>query len=354
MLGICRNLAARSRPPEGTARGVLAAVRQRRWRRRWPTPPGRRDLLRGHSSGGLPDPAAATVARRRAAGLWRGTQRRRDRRAARHQRGQRPRPPAPRAAGAANLHVETYLLGGPRMSARPSHCCASTTTSPATCRKRKRGVRGGAVRGRRLGRRRARRRLQDQRARGGRRFSGSSGATGVQSERAGGVRRRIYARTGRRAARVTVAGSLRRPRRGRRVGVSRLGRRREVRDRPTGRRSARLAGRRHRGDHRRRPTPGQDVPGRAPCAPEDGALYAICHAPLAHLAFARGRSISRVVATRDGDAGNGRRVRSSAGDRLSRRVRARCTSAAGRRRPSRCCSCTGGTSRCRSRCRTSR
>lgn len=36
------------------------------------------------------------------------------------------------------------------------------------------------------------------------------------------------------------------------------------------------------------------------CAPEDGALYAICHAPLAHLAFARGRSISRVVATRDG------------------------------------------------------
>jgi hypothetical protein len=36
------------------------------------------------------------------------------------------------------------------------------------------------------------------------------------------------------------------------------------------------------------------------CAPEDGALYAICHAPLARLAFARGRSISRVIATRDG------------------------------------------------------
>ena len=31
VLGICRNLAAGSRPPEGTARGALAAVRQRRW-----------------------------------------------------------------------------------------------------------------------------------------------------------------------------------------------------------------------------------------------------------------------------------------------------------------------------------
>jgi hypothetical protein len=35
------------------------------------------------------------------------------------------------------------------------------------------------------------------------------------------------------------------------------------------------------------------------CA-EDGALYAICHAPLARLAFTRGRSISRVVGTRGG------------------------------------------------------
>jgi len=35
------------------------------------------------------------------------------------------------------------------------------------------------------------------------------------------------------------------------------------------------------------------------CA-EDGSLYAICHAPLARLAFMRGRSISRIVATRDG------------------------------------------------------
>jgi hypothetical protein len=36
------------------------------------------------------------------------------------------------------------------------------------------------------------------------------------------------------------------------------------------------------------------------CAPEDGAVYAVCHAPLARLAFTRGRSISRVVATRGG------------------------------------------------------
>jgi hypothetical protein len=35
-------------------------------------------------------------------------------------------------------------------------------------------------------------------------------------------------------------------------------------------------------------------------APEDGALYAICHAPLARLAFTRGRTISRIVGTRDG------------------------------------------------------
>jgi hypothetical protein len=36
------------------------------------------------------------------------------------------------------------------------------------------------------------------------------------------------------------------------------------------------------------------------CAPEDGALYAVCHEPLARLAFARGRTISRVVGTRGG------------------------------------------------------
>jgi len=36
------------------------------------------------------------------------------------------------------------------------------------------------------------------------------------------------------------------------------------------------------------------------CAPEDGALYAVCHEPLARLAFARGRTISRIVATRAG------------------------------------------------------
>ena len=36
------------------------------------------------------------------------------------------------------------------------------------------------------------------------------------------------------------------------------------------------------------------------CAPEDGALYAVCHEPLARLAFTRGRTISRVVATRGG------------------------------------------------------
>jgi hypothetical protein len=36
------------------------------------------------------------------------------------------------------------------------------------------------------------------------------------------------------------------------------------------------------------------------CAPEDGALYAVCHEPLARIAFSRGRSISRVIATRDG------------------------------------------------------
>jgi hypothetical protein len=36
------------------------------------------------------------------------------------------------------------------------------------------------------------------------------------------------------------------------------------------------------------------------CAPEDGALYAVCHEPLARIAFARGRSVSRVVATRAG------------------------------------------------------
>lgn len=36
------------------------------------------------------------------------------------------------------------------------------------------------------------------------------------------------------------------------------------------------------------------------CAPEDGALYGICHAPLAEIAFTRGRTISRVVGTRGG------------------------------------------------------
>ena len=36
------------------------------------------------------------------------------------------------------------------------------------------------------------------------------------------------------------------------------------------------------------------------CAPEDGALYAVCHERLARIAFSRGRSISRVIATRDG------------------------------------------------------
>jgi len=36
------------------------------------------------------------------------------------------------------------------------------------------------------------------------------------------------------------------------------------------------------------------------CAPEDGALYAVCHEPLARLAFARGRTISRIIGTRGG------------------------------------------------------
>ena len=35
------------------------------------------------------------------------------------------------------------------------------------------------------------------------------------------------------------------------------------------------------------------------CAPEDGALYAVCHEPLARLAFTH-RSIARIVASRDG------------------------------------------------------
>ena len=35
------------------------------------------------------------------------------------------------------------------------------------------------------------------------------------------------------------------------------------------------------------------------CAPEDGALYAVCHEPLARLAFTR-RSVARIVAARDG------------------------------------------------------
>jgi hypothetical protein len=36
------------------------------------------------------------------------------------------------------------------------------------------------------------------------------------------------------------------------------------------------------------------------CDPTDGALYAICQEPLARLAFTRGRTISRVIATRNG------------------------------------------------------
>src|SRR5262245_7480592 len=36
------------------------------------------------------------------------------------------------------------------------------------------------------------------------------------------------------------------------------------------------------------------------CAPEDGALYAVCHEPLARIAFTRGRTLSRIVATRAG------------------------------------------------------
>jgi len=35
------------------------------------------------------------------------------------------------------------------------------------------------------------------------------------------------------------------------------------------------------------------------CAPEDGALYAVCHEPLARLAFTH-HSVARIVATRDG------------------------------------------------------
>ena len=35
------------------------------------------------------------------------------------------------------------------------------------------------------------------------------------------------------------------------------------------------------------------------CAPEDGALYAVCHEPLARIAFTR-RSVATVVAVRDG------------------------------------------------------
>jgi hypothetical protein len=35
------------------------------------------------------------------------------------------------------------------------------------------------------------------------------------------------------------------------------------------------------------------------CAPEDGALYAVCHEPLARLAFTR-RSVARIIAARDG------------------------------------------------------
>ena len=36
------------------------------------------------------------------------------------------------------------------------------------------------------------------------------------------------------------------------------------------------------------------------CDPADGALYAICQERLARLAFARGRTISRIVATSGG------------------------------------------------------
>jgi hypothetical protein len=35
------------------------------------------------------------------------------------------------------------------------------------------------------------------------------------------------------------------------------------------------------------------------CAPEDGALYAVCHEPLARLAFTK-HSVARIVAARDG------------------------------------------------------
>lgn len=36
------------------------------------------------------------------------------------------------------------------------------------------------------------------------------------------------------------------------------------------------------------------------CDPTDGALYAICQEPLARIAFGRGRTVSRVIATRAG------------------------------------------------------
>ena len=143
-----------SRPPEGTARGVVAAVRQRAGAAGGRTA-GRRDLLRGHSSGGLPDPAAAKS--RDVVRLAYGEARSADEIAA--QLG----------TSAVNARVLRHRalqalrtcmskrISWEELDERPGeHCCASTTTRPATCRKRRRDVRGGAVRGR--GRRRSARR----------------------------------------------------------------------------------------------------------------------------------------------------------------------------------------------------